>query len=686
MGTYLGVDVGGTFTDAVVVDEKGRVSVFKTPTTPANPSLGFIEGIRKCAAAFGLEVPQFLASLEKLTYGTTIATNLLLQGKGARTGLITTRGFRDTLPMARIGREYLGIDLQCDPPPLLMEPGLIMEVSERVDYAGREVIPLSTPDVEAAIEALRAKGVDGVAVCLLWSFMDPSHERRIGGMVRHALPHTYVSLSSEVAPVIGEYERTATTVMNASLGPPIQRHLEELTTRLAESGLRVPLLIMQSTGGVTPAEQAGMTPVNLINSGPAGGLIASRFLARHLGLANAICVDMGGTSFDVSLVTDGEFTASQVSRALGHNIFVPMLDISSIGAGGGSIAWLDMGTRLKVGPQSAGADPGPACYGRGGTEPTVTDADVVLGRLNPGYFLGGEMALDADKAARSIEGQIARPLGIDLVKAASGICQIVDNNMANAIRVLTIEKGYDPRDFALIAFGGAGPCHATSLARELGIGKVVIPAVATGQSAFGIVTCDIAHTLAFGAITGLDDLGAINQRLAQLRQRGAEVLHQDGISRERQELRSYVEIRYRGQAHELSIPVPNGQLTTADLEKLMAAFEERYQATYGTGTAFRMAGYEIVTFKVEAIGHTPKPAMVAHPDEGKDPAAARRVSRPVHFDSGFVDTAIYDGARLRASNVVPGPAVVEYPGTTAVIHPDQVASVDAYLNVVVTAR
>ena len=419
-GFLVGVDVGGTFTDAVVADDKGGLHIFKVPTVAENPAAGFMNCISKAASSFGLSLKAFLGHVDKLAYGTTVALNILIQAKGAKTGLITTKGFRDTLPIARVGREYLAPDLQVDRPPSLIPRSLIEEVSERVDYAGRAVTPLGMDSVEVAVQRLAGKGVEAIAVCLLWAFKNPSHERKIKKFIEDNYPTIHVSLSSEIAPIIGEYERTATVTMNAILGPPITAWLSELSSRLQASGLEVPLLIMQSTGGVAQTEEASLKPVTLLNSGPVGGVIASKCFSDLLGLPNLICVDMGGTSFDVGLISEGQYSASLVSRVLSHNIFVPMVDVHSIGAGGGSIAWLDMGARLKVGPQSAGAQPGPVCYGRGGVEPTVTDANVVLGRINPHYFLAGEMPLDLVSAQRVISERIALPLGMSTVAMTLG--------------------------------------------------------------------------------------------------------------------------------------------------------------------------------------------------------------------------------------------------------------------------
>ncbi|MBI4332532.1 MAG: hydantoinase/oxoprolinase family protein [Chloroflexi bacterium] len=684
MSFMIGIDVGGTFTDGVVISGDGGIRIFKTPTTPANPSQGFLDCIQKAAGSYGMSVRDFLGQTSKFTYGTTMVTNILLQGKGSRVGVITTKGFRDTLPIARIGREYLDIDLQVERPPALTPRSLIEEVVERVDYKGAVITPLDEESVRVALHRLRQKQVEAIAVCLLWSFKLPGHERRIREIADREMPGVAVCLSSDIAPLIGEYERSATATLNAGLMPPVRSRLAELSKDLQEAGLACPLLLMQSTGGVTPSDDAATKPVTLINSGPTGGVIASKYLSDLLGIPNLINVDMGGTSFDVSLITGGQYSSSLVSRVSGHNIFVPMVDVYSIGAGGGSIAWLDMGRRLKVGPLSAQAVPGPACYGRGGEQPTVTDADVVLGRVNPAYFLGGEMPLDVEQARKAILTRVASALGMTVEEAAAGICQIVDANMSDAIRMETVQKGYDPRDYTLVAFGGAGATHASALARELGIKKIIVPFLATAQSAFGVVASDIVHNLTVTDIMGLDDPERVNRVYADLELQGHSLLEKDGLAPENMVMARHADIRYRGQAHEVTVPMPSGRFDGPALEDLQDRFEQKYVSLFGPGTAFREAGLEIVTLRVDATGRTAKPALSRYELKAPDPGAGAKPGRQVYFaeSKGFVPASVYNGEKLEPGNEVRGPAIVEYKGTTAVVHPGQKATVDAYKNLV----
>ncbi|MDP2644293.1 MAG: hydantoinase/oxoprolinase family protein [Desulfobacterales bacterium] len=681
-GFYLGVDIGGTFTDAILIDEEGRVYHFKTPSVPSDPSEGFMQCLFKAGRQLGLSLEELLNKISKLSYGNTIATNALLENKVARTGLVTTRGFRDVLAIARIGREYLGIDLQCQRPAPLVPRSRIEEITERVDRHGEVVIALREEEIDKILDKFSAAGIEAAAVCLLWSFKNAAHEKKIAAAIRERFPGMYCSLSHEIAPVIGEYERTATTVINASLGPLLGSHLGTLSRELAKAGLQVPLLLMQASGGVVPTADAVVKPITLVNSGPAGGVIAGKYLSQLLDLPNCICMDMGGTSLDVSLVTQGEYSASLAARISDNNVVVPMLDIYCIGAGGGSIAWLEGSSRLKVGPQSAGSNPGPSCYDRGGQEPTVTDADVVLGRIDPQYFLGGEILLDRNRAAQAIEEKIAGPLGLDLPAAAEGICCIVDANMAEAVRTMTLRKGYDPVDYALIAFGGAGPVHACAIAEELGIKTIVIPSMAAVQSAFGIVQSDIVHSLTLGDTIEVDDLEKIGRHFAQLEEKGFDLLQNDGIEDAKMEMRRWLDIHYRGQAHEVTVPVASRPENRRDIAEIIRTFEAMYESIYGKGTGFSQAGYEIAMFRVDAVGKTKKPATLVRPFAGADPGPALKGRREVFFQGSLARVPVYSGEKLQTGNTLDGPCIVEYMDTTAVIHAAMKGVIDPYLNLI----
>ena len=671
----IGIDVGGTFTDGVLVRPGEPTLQAKSLTDQRDPLAGLHACLDRLAEAAGLDRQALLARTAKLAYGTTHARNLVVEGKGARTGFITTRGFRDTLVIAGIGRDRIGQDLTASRAPSLVARRHIREVRERVDRHGREIAPLNEDDVRSAIEAFDAQGIEAVGVSLLWSFRNPAHERRIAEMVR-AHDGWFVTVSSDVAPLMGEYERSATTALNASLGPPLARHLGALERRLDSEGLTVPLLVMQSSGGLLPIDDAARLPVSLIASGPAGGVLAAKLLADAMGLANVISVDMGGTTFDVSLITDGAFATRERTQLAGQELFLPALDIHSIGAGGGSLGWIDHGARLKVGPRSAGADPGPACYGRGGGDATVTDANLLLGRINPAGLAGGRLALDQGAAEQAL-ARLGRPLGLDARGAAEGMIAIVDAAMADAIRVMTVRRGLDPADYVLFAFGGAGALHAAALARELGIRRVVVPTLAPVLSAYGIVASDILHVLTITEARPLDESAAIAAAYAHLESDGARMLEQDRVPADRCRLRRSAQIRFRGQLHAVDVSVASGAI---DIDRMRRDFLREYERLYGAGTASPQAGIETITLRVDAIGITERPSL--EPRAEGAPVATPTGARDVRTDGRPVRAAAFDGPALRPGDRFAGPAVVDYPGNTAWV-PDGVhAHVDGWDNLV----
>ena len=665
----IGIDVGGTFTDGVLVRPGAQPLDAKSLTDQGDPMSGLRGCLDRLAAAAGTERAGLLGRTAKLAYGTTHARNLVVEGKGAPAGFITTRGFRDTLVIAGIGRDRIGQDLTASRAPSLIPRRRIHEVRERVDAAGREVAPLHPEDVRTAIAALEAEGVEAVGVCLLWSFRDASHEQQVAQMLRDH-DGWFVTVSSDVAPFMGEYERSATTALNAILGPPLRRHLSTLERELRSDGLAVPLLVMQSSGGLLPVADAARTPVALIASGPAGGVLAAKLLADALGIANAIAVDMGGTTFDVSLISDGAFASGERTQLAGQELFLPAIDIHSIGAGGGSVGWIDHGTRLKVGPRSAGADPGPACYGRGGTQATVTDADVALGRINSDGLAGGRIALDATAARRALE-DLGRPLGMDARATAEGMTLIVDAAMADAIRLMTVRRGLDPADYVLFAFGGAGALHAAALARELGISRVVVPALAAVLSAYGIVASDVLHVLAVSEARDVDDAAAIAAAYARLERDAKRMLDEDAIADDQRVLRRSAQLRFRGQLHAVGIGVEPGP---PDPARMRRDFLREYERLYGAGTASPQAGVEAITLRVDAVGRTHRPSLE---QRNASPRAAVPIGeRSVWHDGAAVRAARFDGAALAAGETLTGPAVVDSSGSTVWVPPGARAQVD----------
>lgn len=680
----VGVDIGGTFTDAVVIDDQGRVSLFKDPSTPSDPSIGMLSCLRKAARAYGMEFGDFLRATEILVHGTTVATNAMLQYRGARVGLITTRGFRDSLEMFRAHKENLW-DLSAQRPPMIVPRYLRVGVTERIDSRGQVLVPLAEEEVRQALRLFRDEGVVSVAVCTLFSYLNDSHERRIKEIVREEWPECHVSISSEIMRQIREFERTSTTVVNAYISPVLARYLRNLQGALQEEGLQRDFLVTASNGGVMSAEYAAAYGVTTLLSGPAAGAVGGKFFSQLLGLPNLIITDMGGTSFDVTLIKDGEYSLTTEGWVAGYRVAIPSIDIHTIGAGGGSIARVDEGGLLRVGPLSAGADPGPACYGRGGTEPTTTDANVVLGYLNPDYFLGGEMKLDAAAARRAIQEKIADPLGLDVVQAAHGMFKVINANMADAIRVISIERGHDPRECALVAAGGAGPIHACRLAQEVGIPTVVVPQVASVFCALGMLESDLKHDYVrtFYARLGSVDVEALNRTFAEMDEEGKSTLEREGIPADRVRIERSMDMRYVGQHHEVTVPVPGGTISAGDIPALAEAFHRVHERLYTYSEP--ESEVEIINLRVAAVGAVPKTRLERQPEAGPDASAARKGVRQAFIEEagGMVEVPVYDGHRLRSGNVLDGPAIVEMVTTTVVLFPGNRAWVDPYGNLVV---
>jgi N-methylhydantoinase A len=669
----IGVDVGGTFTDVVQLDEvTGALRVHKLLSTATADST--IQGVREILASG----PETATALGFVGHGSTIATNAVIERRGARVALLTTRGFRDVLQLGRLSRPPGHLyDLFLDLPEPLVRRALRFEITERVDYAGRILTPLDPREVRAIVPVLRREGVTSVAVCFLFAFLNPDHERRTGAILAEALPGVEVTLSSEVLPEFREYERTSTTVLHAYVKPLISGYLGTLEARLhREAGARAPLLLMQSNGGLSSPSVTVDRPATLLMSGPSGGVVASGALAERLGLADVITVDMGGTSFDVALVRDGRPEVTEERRVLEQPLRVPMVDVHSIGAGGGSIAWLDVAGGLHVGPRSAGSHPGPACYGRGGTHATVTDANVVLGYLDAGSLLGGTMPIAPALAAQACR-RIADQMGIAPLEVASGIRRLVNVAMAGAIRAMTVKKGRDPRDFALLSYGGAGPLHAAELMLELEIPRVLIPEYPGCFSAQGIVMTDVRHDYVQSLVADfreihLDRLTRAFERLAADGQRD---LERDGVPPGRRVLERRVDLRYRGQAYAIGIPIADLPVTPAAVEDGIDRFHKRHEEVYGFGDP--AARVEVVNARVLAIGRMPRTAPVgsARPAAEGDPAGRRRRA---HFPGlGDRDTPVYARAGLQPDQRLEGPVIIEQfdattlvpPGLRVTVHP-----------------
>jgi N-methylhydantoinase A len=684
----VGVDVGGTFTDASAVSlDDGRVHTAKARSTPDDLMVGMLESLSLIAEQAGLGTEGLLARTVKFAHGTTQTSNVIFTWRGATTGLLTTRGFGDELLIMRARGRVAGVSLSgrrhlraTSKPPQIVPRERIVELSERIDHRGRILVPLDEAEVVAAVEGLLAMGVDSLAVSLLWSPENPEHELAIERIVGERWPELHVSLSHRLASVLGEYERASTATVNAWVAPTVERYLRDLTLGLRDRGLRCPVLIVQASGGVVQAEDT--IPVHTIESGPAAGMVAVRSLAAAAGESRVIATDVGGTTFKVGLLVDGEWTTARETIINQYSLLIPMIDLVSIGAGGGSIAWVD-DTRLRIGPDSAGADPGPVCYGWGGTRPTVTDADVVLGFINPERFLGGRVRLDVASAERAIREQIGdRLFDGDVVRAAAAIRRVVDAQMGDLIRKATIEHGHDPRGFVLAAYGGAGPLHAADYAEGLGIGRIIVPAAATAYSAFGAAASDITTSRQVSVRpTLLDDGPGLEAAFAAIEADARALVERQDVARSGLRLSRWVDMKYEAQLHDVRVPIGDRPLTRAALRE---AFEERYQVLYGRSARLAAAGVQLLRIGVDAIGVIDKPPVTrAAVDPAPAPVAGtRRIFWPALGE--WIETSVHEGTELLPGHELTGPAVIDQPGTTVVVPRGARARIDDLGNTIIT--
>ncbi len=679
MAWRIGVDSGGTFTDLCLFDdESGRVEVWKVPSTPDDPSRGIADGVAESVGRVGATFDQ----VGYFGHGTTVATNALIQLRGVRTGLITTDGFRDLLEIGRQKRPDL-YDMQVDKPQTLVSRDLRLEVTERVRHDGTVEAALDEAGLRTAARTLRAAGVEAVAICFLYGFLRPAHEQRAREIVAEELPDAFVSTSHEVAPEFREFERMSTAVVNAYLGPVMQRYIERLGGRLREAGLRAAPHLTQSNGGVIGFDTAAALPVRTVLSGPSTGVVAAQALAGMVGMPDLITFDMGGTSTDVALLTGGACRMASEAEVHGYPIKAPMLDIHTVGAGGGSIAFIDGGGLLKVGPRSAGAHPGPVCYGLGATEPTVTDANVVLQTLNPTHLLGGRMAVRQDLARAAIE-RLAGPLGLDVMATAQGILSVVTANMVRAIRVISVQRGYDVRDYTLVAFGGAGPLHAARLARELDMPRILVPRNPGILCAMGLLLTDLRADFASTRLVTLDTaaLPALAADFEALLARAAAWFAAEHIPPAAQQTVRTVDMRYAGQNYELPIAVPEGAITSATLDALAEGFDAAHRRMYGFAAEGETV--QLVTYRVGAAGLVPKAAFQPRPEGPADAGAAVMGQREVWLPEagGFVACPVYDRERLLPGHRIAGPAIVEQMDATTVVLPCMTGRVEPYGNLI----
>jgi len=670
MKMKLGIDVGGTFTDFLVVREGAEPKIFKVLSTPADPSVGLIDGLTEIGADMGLTPGELAGSIETIVHGTTVTTNAVLTLTGAGTGLLTTRGVRDALEMRRGVREERYDNRYTNVQPLVPRHRRI-PVAGRLDFRGECLESLSLDDVRTAIDLFKAEAVDAVAICFMNSFANPEHEEQAASLVREELPGAYLTVSSELLPSIRFYDRVSTTVLNSYVGPKLSSYLDNLRARLKEIGFRGVLLIMQSNGGVMAPEVARRKAALTLLSGPAAGPGAGLGYARVHGRNDCITVDMGGTSFDAALVRNGApvvVTEGEINR---YRIALPMLGIATIGAGGGSVGWLDEGGLLRMGPQSAGADPGPACYGRGGTLPACTDADLVLGYLDPDFFAGGKMTLDRQAAENAISKQIARPLGFSLRQAAAGMYRVINTNMAQGVREITIKRGYDPREFLMVVAGGAGPLHACMICQELDIPMFIVPRESSIFCAAGMLMSDLQHDFVRSFVSILDriDWSLLQDTIDQMMNEGTGLLVAEKIPEDRWRFSVLLDCRYVKQYHEVSFPVPLAAVRKGDFSAIAAAFHAEHNRMYGYSLEEEGTPIELINVRVRALGITEKPALIEEAYAGEDPAAAFKGEREIHLpERDETHTVpVYDGHRTRFGHRLAGPAIVEQVNTTLLL-------------------
>jgi N-methylhydantoinase A len=690
MAYVIGVDVGGTFTDAVLDDDAGTVLAAKSPSTPPDYSQGVLDVLGLLAEQLGKPLPEMLAQTHHIAHGTTSSLNALVTGNVPPVGFLTTKGHRDSIFIMNVEGRYLGRSphelqhvLGQTKDHALIPKKHALEVTERIDRDGTVVVGLDEGGARGAIRSLLADGVKAIAVSLLWSFRNPVHEQRLRELIAEEDPGVFVALSSEVSPRIREFARNATTIMSTQIGPGLRDYLTTLETTLRDNELAGPLLVMQSNGGAVAAAEAPATAISTVGSVLTGGVIGSVALGRQLGHRNIISTDVGGTTFLAGLVVDGEPVRDTTTVINHHPINVPTLRVDAIGSGGGAIAWLDAGGNLRIGPHSAQAVPGPACYGNGGAEPTNTDANLVLGILPERGLLGGRKPLSLELARQAIDVRIAKPLGLTVEEAAAAIYTVQNAQTGDLLRKTVVEAGHDPRDFVVYAFGGAGPAHCARYAAEVGVDEVVVPLgpVASAFSAFGLASSDIALAaeLSDPTIVPFDPQRA-ERNFADLEKQVLEGLERQGVRFETVELHREIDMRYAMQLAEVSTPVVRGKLDTAAIEEAATGFEERYAALYGRDAGFREAGIQAITFRVRGIGVLPfSPELPPVPAAASaDPSDAQTGSRPVQLDArlGYVDTAVYDYRELCAGHVLTGPAIVEVPTTTVVIPGGTTGTVD----------
>lgn len=699
MQYIVGIDIGGTCTDCVVVDEAGHVTLGKAFSTPPDFSSGIIDALGVAAQSLGVGTAELLANTRLFLHSTTVAENAVVDGTLAKAGLITTRGFESTLFATRGGygrwsgltEEEKRNPIDTDKLPPVVPITLIRGVKERSTAHGETLVAADEAEIETAVRGLLDAGVEALGVSFLWSFRNPQNEDMVRTVLRRLRPDLFLTLSHEIAPIVGEYERTSTVVLNARLGPVVARYLDNLRVKLLEHGFGGVLLVMQAYGGLLPVDRAGASPVGMIESGPVSGLVGSKSLGDLIGFRNIIAADMGGTTFKVGVVRDGLIEYQRESMVLRYHYALPKMDVVSLGLAGGSIISVDPRTGLPhIGPRSAGSYPGPVSYDHGGDEPTITDVDAILGYLNPDFFLGGRADLNLDKATRIFEAKVARPLGMSVPQAAAAMYKLANSMIYDILHKVTIQRGLDPRQFALFSFGGTAGMHMAQYGDELGVSHLVIPYSASVHGAFGLVTSDIVHEdQTTHPLRPPVDLATLNGIFDELRQRVVAQLHDEGFADQDIRITRSIDMRYRRQVHIVTAPVEgDGALDTTGVERAIAAFERRYQEKYGPESAYREAGIELVSFRLRGAGVVRKPQFRVEDMGQADAAHARIATRRAWVEPAraFQDVPGYDFERLAPGNRLTGPAIIWTPITTVVLNPTHQARVDEYRNLVVSRR
>lgn len=699
MAYVVGIDIGGTCTDCVVVDEKGGVTLGKAFSTPPDFSGGIADALGVAAVQLGLGVGELLSETHLFLHSTTVAENAVVDGTLASAGVITSRGFEDTLFAMRGGygrwsgltEEEKRNPIETDKPPEIVPRSLIVGIGERTDATGEVKVAPDKVEIEQVVRRLVEAGVEAIGVSTLWSFANHSTEQLIGEVVRRLAPEVFLTLSHEIAPIVGEYERTSTVALNARLGPVIRGYLVNLRQRLTDSGFTGQLLVAQAYGGLLPVEEAAERPVGMIESGPVSGLVGSQSLGARLGFRNIIAADMGGTTFKVGTVREGLIEYQRESMVLRYHYALPKMDVVSLGLAGGSIISIEPRTGTpRIGPRSAGSYPGPISYAHGGEEPTITDIDAILGYLSPDFFLGGRATLDIDRARRLFDQKVAQPLGLDTIAAAAAMYKLANSLFYDLLHKTTVQRGLDPRRFALFSFGGTAGMHVGAYGEQLGVSHVVIPHSAAVHGAFGLVTSDVTHEDQIThPLRAPFDVDAVDGLFAELEARVLGLLAEEGFPRDQARLQRMIDMRYRRQVHILTVPVvgdaePSDELLAATVE----LFERLYEEKYGPQSAYREAGIEMVSFRLRGSGavRKPEPCVLELGDADASAAVVTTVTAWVDKAGVLQDVPGYDFERLHPGHAVTGPAIVWTPITTLVVPPGQRARVDEYRNLVMTGE